>query len=357
MQIYASAHLYDKDINQGYVLRGCGDEALKTLLPTTLRNNSQRLENLSQALICTYMAGCLFLIVVVVLVIWLALYEIKDDITNNGPDQEPSINNYGLFWASVVLSVLGNGILNAHAVIIVIIYVNSGAINLIVVGWMIVALLLIGVIGSFIVAFQFGIKLDLSIPMIFIRPLVVLSCNRAVETSKKIIQCLSLWSLILFILHVFVRMGVIALAILALPPTVLFTLLVYVVAAVCTVQFLAIVFTFFKMKKNSSQWHFCSLVCQTAAFTCLFVSILCFSVMISAIGALADYGTVRNSLYSVFSIFVGSMAPTAFVWALHVIGRKWLEFHGHPTSRPSAPDGNNAWSSWPSWPSCIKGHS
>lgn len=347
MQIYAAAHLYDKDISQGYVLRGCGDKALTTLLPTTLKNNSQSLQNLSQALICTYLAGCLFLMVVVILVIWLILHEKKDDITNNGPGQEPSINNYGLFWAGVVLSVLGNGILIAHAVVIVKIYVHSSAIHLIVVGWIIVALLLIGVIGSLIVAIQFSKQLDLSIPSIFLNPLVILSCNRAVKKCRKIIQFFSLWSLILFILHIIGRVGIIALAVLASPPTVLFTLLIYLVAAVCTVQFLAVLFTICKMEKNSNQWQLCSLVCQTAAFICLFVAILCFSVMISAIGALADYGTVKSSLYSVFSIFIVSMAPTAFVWALHTIGRKWLEFHGHRIS-PSVPDKNNI------HPACTK---
>ncbi|MDA8002609.1 MAG: hypothetical protein MPL62_15120, partial [Alphaproteobacteria bacterium] len=141
-------------------------------------------------------------------------------------------------------------------------------------------------------------------------------------------QCFSLWSLILFILHVSGRVGFIFLALLALPPTVLFTLLIYLIAVICTMQFLAILLTFCKMEKR--QWlrhqflsHVLNLL-QAVAFTLLFFAVLCFGLLISAIGALANYGTLRISLYSVFSIIVTPPVAAAIVWTLRRTGALWL---------------------------------
>ena len=146
--------------------------------------------------------------------------------------------------------------------------------------------------------------------------------------NKKVVRCLSLWSLILFLLHIFGRIGMILLALLALPATVLCTILIYLVVVACTVQSLAIIFAFCKMKKRGPSRCSCAInLCQTMAFTLLCATILCFGLPITAIGVLADYGNVRISLYSIFSIFVSYMAPAALVWVLRRIGTQWLQMH------------------------------
>lgn len=332
MQIYAAAHLNDKDVNPGYVLSGCGNNTLTTVLTTTMPNNRQGLEKLSEVMMRIYVVGNLFLFIVVILVICFLLQRCGTTIANDNDDR-PSLDNYGLFWGCVVQSVIGNGLLTAHAIGIVQLYVSSGAHGLIVLGWLILALLLIGVIASLIVAIHFGRKLPISIPLCFTWPLVILCCDR--ETIMKVVRCLSLWSLILFLLHISGRVGIVALALLALPATVLCTLLIYIIAVVCTVQFLAIIFTFFKMEKsNPSRCSYAINLCQAVAFTFLFATVLCFGLPITAIGALADYGNVWSSVYSVFSIFVAYMAPAAFVWALRRIGSKWLQMHMPEASDP-----------------------
>ena len=324
--MYAAAHLYVRNINQAYVLRGCGDNALTSLLPTTLRNNAQGLENLSRVLIVIYLTGNLFLIAGILLIISFLLRHYGNEIACNDPNVQPSIDKYGLFWAAVVLSIFGNGLLTWHAIAIIQPYVNSGSSDLVYEGWIVVAQLVIIFVSSMIVAIIFGWRLVLAIPMMFLWPLRKLSC--AEQRSSKIIQCFSLWSLILFILHVSGRVGFIFLALLALPPTVLFTLLIYLIAVICTMQFLAILLTFCKMEKR--QWlrhqflsHVVNLL-QAVAFTLLFFAVLCFGLLISAIGALANYGTLRISLYSVFSIIVTPPVAAAIVWTLRRTGALWL---------------------------------
>ena len=327
VQIYAAARLNERNIDDGYVLKGCGDDALTTLLPTTQKNNGQFLQQLSEALISIFLAGNLFLIagVVLVTVLWLHLY--GDSIATRVEGQL-SFDNYGLFWGCVVLSVVANGLLTAHTSLIVKLYLNSGQYDLIVVGWVVLAQLLIILIVSLIVAIYFGRKLDLSIPTIFLWPLVILTCNRKEDSCQRFVQCFSLWSLLLFFLHVCGRVGMVVLALLALPPTVLFTMLIYISAAVCTVQFLAIIFTFFKMEKRQWVKHRITSIAldlgQAATFTCVFFTVLCFVPLISAIGALANYGTFRSSLYSIFAIFVTPVALTIGVWILRKSGALWL---------------------------------
>ena len=328
VQIYAAKHLHTQNIDDGYVLRGCGDKALTTLLPTTQRDNGQGLQHLTEALICIYLAGNLFLIGGVVLVTGLLLHLYRDEISTS-VDGRLSYDNYGLFWGCVVLSVVANGLLTAHAIMIIQLYVTSDSYDLIVVGWVVLAQLLIITIASLVFAIYFGRKLDLFIPSIFLWPLVILTCNQANKTCNvKFVQCLSLWSLLLCLLHVCGRVSMVGLALLALPPTVLFTLLMYIVAAVCTVQFLAVIFTFWKMEKK--QWvkhRILSNVLdlgQALTYTCLFFTVLCFGLLISAIGALANYGTFKSSLYSIFAIFLTPAALTAVVWTLRKIGALWL---------------------------------
>ena len=255
-----------------------------------------------------------------VLAIGSLLHRYGDKIANETEPDGPSFDNYGLFWGCVVLSILGNILLTWHAVAIIRPYVTSDAYELHAVGWIVLTQALIAIFLPLILAIYFGIKLDQSIPfaMFLLAPLC---CNCAKRIRRKAVQCFSLWNLIMCILHVLGRVGMVGLALLALPPTVLFTLLIYLVAVVCTLQFLAILFTFCKMEKKSSP---ILRLCQVLAFTLLFFAVLCFGLLISAIGALANYGTLRISLYSVFSIIVTPPVAAAIVWTLRRTGALWL---------------------------------
>ena len=335
VQIYAAEHLNDKDVNPGYVLNGCGD-TLTTMLSTTSLNNTHGLENLSEVMIRIYVVGHFFLIVVVILLISFFLHQHGSAIANvDTIDCQPSLDNYGLFWGCVVVSVLGNGLLTTHAIMIIQLYVTSGTYELYVLGWMILALLVFAVLASFIVAVYFGWQLPISIPSCFIWPMAnILCCDQEVtKYYMKVVRCLSLWSLILFLIHISARVGITVLALLALPATVLCTLLMYLVTVVCTVECLAIIFVFCKMKKRGPSRCSCVInICQTIAFTFLFATILCFGLPIATIGVLADYGNVWSSFYSIFSILVAYVAPAALVWALRRIGTQWLQMHMPPAA-------------------------
>lgn len=116
VQIYAAEHLNAKDVNPGYVLNGCGDTST-TMLSTTMLNNTHGLEKLSEVMIRIYVVGHFFLIVVVILLISFFLHQHGNAIANVGTDDcQPSLDNYGLFWGSVVASVLGNSLLTTHAI-------------------------------------------------------------------------------------------------------------------------------------------------------------------------------------------------------------------------------------------------
>ena len=298
-------------------------------------NNNQGLQKLSEVMIRIYVVGNFFLIAVVILMVYFFLKQHGNNIANVGDnDNQPSLDNYGLFWGCFVQSLFANGLLTAHAIEIIQLYVTSGMPNLIVLGWLILALLVIAVLTSLVVAICFGCQLPITIPSCFMWPVqivrVLYDCDEEtmINGSKKLVRCLALWSLILFLLHIFGRIGIIFLALLALPATVLCTLLMYLVAIVCTVQSLAIIFAFCKMEKRGQSRCSCAInLCQTMVFTLLFATILCFALPITAIGALADYGNVWSSLYSIFSIFVAYMAPAALVWALRRIGTQWIQMH------------------------------
>lgn len=216
---------------------------------------------------------------------------------------------------------------------VILLYVTSGTHELYVLGWLILALLVFAVLASLIVAIIFGWQLPISIPSCFRWPIAnILCCDQeVVKYNMRVVRCLSLWSLILFLIHISARVGITVLALLALPATVLCTLLIYVVAVVCLVEFLAIIFVFCKMKKRGPRRCSCVInICQTVAFTFLFATILCFGMPIATIGVLADYGNVWRSFYSIFSILVAYMAPAALLWALRRIGTQWLQMHVPP---------------------------
>ena len=78
VQIYAAKHLNFIDINQGYVLKGCGEDVSTTLLTTTSPNNGHYLKILSQITICIYLVGNFCVIFGVLLVIWVLLQKYGD---------------------------------------------------------------------------------------------------------------------------------------------------------------------------------------------------------------------------------------------------------------------------------------
>ena len=286
---------------------------------------------LSEVLIYIYLVGNFFFIFGGVLGISVVLHHYRDTITNNS--QTRLYDNYGLFWGCVVLSVFGNVLLTVHAGYIICIY--SSHKDLIPLAWAIAIQVLIATVVSLVAAVSLSSwEWNLSIPAIF------MCFERAKEIREKIVLCLSLWSLILFLLHILGRMPFVILALLALPPTVIFTLLIYIMAAVCMVQFLAISFTFVEMKRRPHPRR-CSCLydlIQLSVFACLFLAVLCFSTLISAIGALANYGPFWSSLYSVFSIFATSTAPLGLVWVLRQIGCLWLQAHRIDASMPPQAD-------------------
>lgn len=378
VQMYAVRH-FNGNVNPGYVLRGCSYEPLKAMLPITLLDNDDNLQTLSNALFYIYIIGIFFLIIGVVLVIWVLLEVYGNAMAN---DSQLSMDNYGLFWGGFVVSALGNMLLTMHTLGIAILYWISGDTYLNVVSIFVIIQWLLENILSVIVAIYYGCKLDLTIPYISYP-----GCKSKLNGRKEAVQVLSLWSYIMFFLHVFSRVPFICLALLALPSTVLFTLLIYLVAMICTVQFLAILFTFGAMKKkqrrktnetvnknddkqtcdtSTDEYHEfdsltttnereskcgfktnCSKFVQILAFSCLFAALLCFSPMICAIGALGSYGIVGSSLFSVFSIVVTSAFPLTFWWCIRNIGRLWLRAHkSDPASRgeqditATSPDSN-----------------
>ena len=305
------------------------------------------MQELSEILISVYLAGNFALIFGGLLAIWVLLHRYGKTVTNTNP--QPSFDNYGLFWGCVVLSVVANGLLISHTSHFVKLYMNSGVYHLIAMGWSVLVQLLAVVLASLIVAIWFSCKLSLDIPSI-LWLLAPLCCNRAKPARKIVVQCLSLWSLIQCLLHVVCYIPFLGLALLALPSTVLFTLLIYIVAAVCALQFLAITFTFCKMeKKEQGVKKYCSCctrctsfvlnMFQVLAFALLCVSFLCYSILISAVGASANYGiTSWSSPHSVFSIVATSLFPVALVWIMREIGTLWLQ---HRTNSPPEDENEN----------------
>ena len=109
--------------------------------------------------------------------------------------------------------------------------------------------------AALVVAVHYGCRLEFSIPYIFTLPIDILFCCKCTkQINKKIVQCLSLWNLLIFLLHVLYRGSFVLLALLARPPSVAPTSLMYLFAAFCTIHFLAIIFTSSKMKK-SEEWR------------------------------------------------------------------------------------------------------
>ena len=327
VQIYAAAHLSVNDANPGYVLKGCGDDVLTTLLPTTAQDNDQGLQKLAKDVICIYMFGNFCVIFGGLLVMWVLARKYGSVLTRT--NQPPSFDNYGLFWGCVGLSVLVNVLLIVHTVHIVMLYVLAGG-DLSVMGW-VVALQLVLVVGaSGILAWGLSRKLSLEIPSI-------LHCCCKKKALKTFVQGLSLWSCIQCVLHFSCYVPFLFLALLASPATVFFALLIYITSAVCIVLILAVIFVFCKgatMRQGVCCRERCTPdLCQIVGYAMLCFAFLFFIVLISAVGSVANYGTTAwNNTLSVLSIVVTYMAPVPIGLGLQRIGM-WLQHHHNSSPR------------------------
>ena len=220
----------------------CSEDVVvvKTHLSATLKNNDNQLKvvdntmvclakSFTVTMVCVYLWGNLFQIVLILLVSALFLHKYKKEKVVNDTDNtaQSTLGNYGIFWACVTVSVMGN-VLHAHGIIVVYLHLKSGVFDLMATGWMVFAQVVLALIASLVVAIYYGVRLNFPIPSIFFLPFIILCCNHAVRAGKKIVQCLSIWSLLLFILQVCCRASFIFLALLARPPVVITTVLLII---------------------------------------------------------------------------------------------------------------------------------
>ena len=331
VQTYAARHISGEHGYLGYVLRGCSTDSMKTLVmvTATLPNNDKHMEEVSRAMIYVYYGGNIFQNALILLVSVLFLHKKGHTISSNKNTEQSSFDNYGLFWGSITMSVLGNILLNAHTIYVARLHLTSGVSGFIATGWMVTIHLVLGTFVSLMVAIYYGRKFNFSIPHIFLLPFVLLCCNRAKETSKKLVQCLSIWSLLMFLMNLGGRACFVFLALLTRPPTVISATLVYIFGIFFCVQLLAIIFTFARAKKKQ-QWKAKSSsvmiieFVQILVFVVVSITAICFGSIICYIGVLASYGTVRSSPYSTLSTLLIPSALAAFGWALRKVGSQWL---------------------------------
>ena len=327
--MYAAASLSSQHGYLGYVVRGCGSSPFKTHFSATLKNNDNQLEVIDSTIVCVYLWGNLFQIVLILLVSALFLHKYKKEKVVNDTDNtaQSTLGNYGIFWGCVTVSVMGNVLLHAHGIIVVYLHLKSGVFELMATGWMVFAQVVLTLIASLVVAIYYGVRLDFPIPSIFFLPFIILCCNHAVRAGKKIVQCLSIWSLLLFILQVCCRSSFIFLALLARPPVVITTVLLIIFVVFFSVYFLAIIFTFAKAKTKKRKRYTCSLVidlAQALAVMVVFAAAICFGSLIGFAGLLANYGTIVNSPYSMLSTVITPLVLGGLGWALRKIGSEWL---------------------------------
>ena len=330
VQMYAAANLSSERGYLGYVIRGCGTSPFKRETFATLPDNDSHLETIVQTMVCFYIVGTTLLIILILLGSGLFLHKCKkESIMDNGDSTaECSHDNYGLLWGLVTMSLLGNVLLTAHGIYIVYLHLTSGVFKLIAAGWMMLGQMVFEIIASLTVGIYYGRKLNFMVPSIFLLPVTFICCCHAKETSKKIVQCLSIWSLLMFILHVCYRASFLFLALLARPPVVISTALLIIFAAFYFVHLLAILFTFTKVRKRQQRKRYVySLLIdlvQTVAVMVVFATAICFGSVIGFVGMLANYGTIMNNPYSMLSTLITPLALAGFGWALRKVGAEWL---------------------------------
>ena len=325
---YAARDISGERGQLGYVLRGCRDDPEKLFLATaTLPGNRKDLEKVSRTMVYVYSVGNLFLVVLVLLVSVLFLHK-KGRTISSSNSAQPSFENYGLFWGCVAMSALVNVPLFANGFYLVHLHVTSGVDGFKASGYVLLTQIVLGIIASLMIAIHYGRKLSFEIPSIFLLPFAILCCNHANETSKKIVQFLSIWSLLMLIIYVSLHASFIFLALLSRPSIVISATLVYVCALFYIVHLLAIVFTFAKAKKMHHWKTKLSSVIMELVQILLFVIIsataICFVLIIGYVGVLASYGAVVSNPQSFLSLLLVPSTLAAFGWALRKIGFHWF---------------------------------
>ena len=241
--------------------------------------------------------------------IWVLLQKYGDILTHTS--QIPSFDNYGLFWGFSALSVVVNGLLMAHSLYLVLLYGASEAYHLRVMAGMLAVQIVIIVLASLMVAIWFSHNLSLDIPSVYLWLLAPLTCFQCMKkTRTKAVQWLALWTCIQCVLHFSCYVPGVFLALLASPPTVFFTLLIYITSVVCIVHTLAINFVFWKGVKVGQGLccRFLSEFLQLLGHVLLGLAVLCFLPLIGAVGVSANYGTASwSSPLSIFSIVISSL--------------------------------------------------
>ena len=332
---YAARQISGEHGHLGYVLRGYRDGLKKlSLVTATLPNNNKELEIVSRAMVYVYFGSNMFIIILVLLISVLFLH--KKGHTISSSKSQSSFENYGLFWGCVSVSGVGNVLMTANVVIMAEIHLESGESRFSASVAMVIIQLVFGIVASLIVAIYYGRKFSLEIPSIFVLPLSILSCNYANETVKKIVQCLSIWSLLMFFLHASCRACFVFLALLSRPAIVISATLVYIFGLFYNVHLLAIFFAFAKgKKKHHWKTKFCSIIIelvQIFVFVIICATATCFGSIIGYISVLASYGTAVNTPHHVLSILLVPSAFAAFGWTLRKIGSQWMETFVSPNA-------------------------
>ena len=338
--MYAARQISGERGHLGYVLRGCSNGPKKiSLVTATLPNNTKELEKVSRAMVYVYFGSNMFIIILVLLISVLFLH--KKGHTISSSKSQSSFENYGLFWGCVSASGVGNVLMTAHAVIIAEIHLESGESAFIVSGMMVIMQLFFAIFASLIVAIYYGRKFSFEIPSIFVLPLSILSCNYANETVKKIVQCVSIWNLLMFLLHASSRACFIFLALLSRPVIVISATLVYIFTLFYYVHLLAIIFAFAKAKKKQHWKTKCSSIIiemvQILVFVIICATATCFGSIIGYIGVLASYTAVISSPHHVLSVLLVPSALAAFGWTLRKIGSQWMETFVSPNAAKDEP--------------------
>ena len=332
IQLYAANQISSEHGYLGYVLRGCHTDPQKTVYTVTLHNDEKWLDISARVMLSVYAVGNFFLIILVLLVSVQFLNKQGSTLASSHNDStaKSSFSNYGIFWGCVTVSFPGNVLMIVLTLMTEIVNLSSGALAHINTGWIVLGLLVLITSTTLIVAIYHGRKLSFAIPSIFLLPFAILCCcNGAHEISKKIVRCLSIWSLLLFLLHICCRSSFVFLALLGRPPTVISTTLLYILVVFYSVHLLAILFAFTKAKKKQPWRATVTSIfrefAQILVFLVLFMTAACFASLIGFAGVLANYRTVLNSPYSTLSALITPTIFLVFGWTLRKIGFQWLK--------------------------------
>ena len=332
----------------GYVLRGCGDDIMTTLLNATLPNNDPGMEELSVMSMKYYFMGNTMLIIAVISVCTvvvqvsgpIAAFLNHDTGTNT---TQPLYGIYGLFWGCVIVSAVGNILLSLHTIWIAALYLNYGDRELVYVGWVVLSQVVLGTLAVSLAIF-FGRKLQFPIPVIFsyLCFLCTCCCNKehALQKTEKIVQCLSLWSLLLFTVQLACNMSFVFLALLARPTTVISTLAMYLIFASYCIHLWAGIFAVIKERQPALEKRTTSFrrrLFQTWKVFMMFISLcgatIFFGILVTAANT---YGRGRDSINAVLSTVITNMALGGITLAGHKVGSVWVTTVFPPSSTSEA---------------------